>query len=209
MDSLETNLRQEINDQFRKIRQKLHTVTETEDKTESAQIIAELHTMNEQIFQTKQEISGLKPSEGDNSSLSVATMDLSEVVKATEDAANSIMENAENIDEIVAKIKSKLPEGDPDSIEADVEKLEFVSMELITACSFQDLTGQRINKVVNTLSYVEERLQKLIDIWRIEHGEIDLHEITFAKGDDRQEKEMIHGPQSSGMDQSDIDAMFD
>jgi chemotaxis protein CheZ len=84
------------------------------------------------------------------------------------------MENAENIDEIVAKIKSKLPEGDPDSIEADVEKLEFVSMELITACSFQDLTGQRINTVVNTLSYVEERLQKLIDIWRIEHGEIDL-----------------------------------
>jgi hypothetical protein len=81
-----TNLRQEINDQFRKIRQKLHTVTKTEDKTESAQIIAELHTMNEQIFQTKQKISGLKPSEGHNSTLSVATMELSEVGKATEDA---------------------------------------------------------------------------------------------------------------------------
>ena len=159
MASLETNVCQEIKDQFRRICAKLDVAAETEEKSSTDQIIAEIHAINEHIHQTKQEISGLKSIDEDNTSLSVATEELSEVVKTTEEAANSIMENAEKIDGIVAKIKSKLPEGDPDGIEADVDRLEFVSMELIIACGFQDITGQRINKVVNTLSYIEGRLQ--------------------------------------------------
>ena len=209
MASLETSVREEIQDQIGRICEKLDGAADTGEQAPADQVIAEIHAMNEQIHQTKQEIAGLKSVDGDNSSLSLATEELGEVVKATEEAANSIMENAEKIDAIVAGIKSRLPDEDADGIESDVDRLEFISMELITACGFQDITGQRINKVVNTLSYIEGRLQKLIEIWGIEQGEADVHEITFAKDDARTEKELIHGPQSAGMDQSDIDALFD
>ena len=92
----------------------------------------------------------------------------------------------------------------------DVDKLEFIGMELLTACSFQDITGQRINKVVNSLNYIEERLQKMIDVWHIENGTADLQKIALPKDDQRQDNELLHGPQSgAGMNQDDIDALFD
>jgi chemotaxis protein CheZ len=38
-------------------------------------------------------------------------------------------------------------------------------MGLFEACSFQDITGQRITKVVRSLTYVETRVNKLIEAW--------------------------------------------
>ena len=111
----------------------------------------------------------------------------------------------------MVELRGKIPEGDPDEIGPNVEKLEFIGMELTTACSFQDLTRQRINKVVNSLNYIEERLQKMIKIWNIEHGTADLKQMTFAKDDDRKDRDLLSGPQAKedAMGQDDIDAMFD
>ena len=38
-------------------------------------------------------------------------------------------------------------------------------MEIFTACSFQDLTGQRTTKVINVLRYIEQRIGSMIAIW--------------------------------------------
>ena len=56
-----------------------------------------------------------------------------------------------------------------------------------------------------------ERLRKMIEIWHIEHGTADTHKMTFATDDAREDKDLIHGPQSegAGMGQDDIDNLFD
>jgi chemotaxis regulatin CheY-phosphate phosphatase CheZ len=48
--------------------------------------------------------------------------------------------------------------GDPDGMLPDIGRLENISMELLTTCCFKDITGLRINKVVNLLDYIEARL---------------------------------------------------
>ena len=46
-----------------------------------------------------------------------------------------------------------------------VESINDACMRIFEACSFQDITGQRITKVVSTLTYIEERLHGLQDAW--------------------------------------------
>jgi len=186
-------------------------VAEDTSKTTVDQIMAEIHAMNEHITLTKSEIAALKPVDEANTSLTVATEELSEVVKATEEAANSIMDSAEQISVLTEGIRGRISEGDPDGIEPEIDKLDYVGTDLLTACSFQDITGQRINKVVNALNYVEERLSKMIDIWQIENGTADTQGMVFASDDERDaaDKNLLHGPQSEGLNQDDIDALFD
>lgn len=223
IQSLEDSLAEKIASQIENLDKKVEATQEKVDapagedaKSQIDEIMAEIQAMNDHITATKQEIAALKPEDDSSTTISTATEELGEVVKATEEAANTILENAEQIDGIVSELRGKVPEGDPDDVGPDVDKLEFISINLLTACSFQDITGQRINKVVNSLNYIEERLQKMIDIWRIEDGTADLQAMTFAKDDDRDDKDMLHGPQASegegegaGLDQSAIDALFD
>ncbi len=212
LTSLRADIRAEISTDIKDLLKKIDISKNVEKDTDVVErVMAEVKSLNDHIAATKEEITALKSADEANSSLSSATMELSEVVKTTENAANAILENAELIDGLVAGLRKKVPEGDPDNIETDIDKLEFISMELLTACSFQDITGQRINKVVNALNYIEERLRRMIEIWNIKQGTADSHAMTFASDDTREDKEMIHGPQggSTGMGQDDIDSMFD
>jgi chemotaxis protein CheZ len=76
-------------------------------------------------------------------------LELEAVVQATEAAANQIMEAAEAIGDW-------LRDGS-----RDVESLEGVAMRLnsiFEACSFQDVTGQRIRRAIQHLQHVETML---------------------------------------------------
>ncbi|MBL4691677.1 MAG: protein phosphatase CheZ [Rhodospirillales bacterium] len=208
--SLEDSISRKVSKQIKDLSKKLDVAAEDDPANSIEDIMAEILAMNDHIETTKQQIASLKPADDTNTTISTATDELGEVVKTTEEAANTILENAEQMDVIVAKLRGKIPEDDPDGMAPEIDKLEFIGMELMTACSFQDITGQRINKVVNSLNYIEERLQKMIDVWHIENGTADLQKIALPKDDQRQDKELLHGPQSgAGMNQDDIDALFD
>jgi chemotaxis protein CheZ len=77
-------------------------------------------------------------------------MELESVVHATESAATRIMEAAE-------AIGSWLRTGrrDAESIEEVAEKVNAI----FEACSFQDLTGQRIRRAIEHLQKVETMLE--------------------------------------------------
>ena len=45
----------------------------------------------------------------------------------------------------------------------------------------------------------------MIGIWRIKNGTANLQEMALPKGDMREDRDLLHGPQSQGMDQDDID----
>ena len=62
--------------------------------------------------------------------------------------------------------------------------------------------------MVRSLTYVEERVNKLIEAW----GRSELEEITIALEKNKTEDEkLLHGPQREGVaiSQDDIDALFD
>lgn len=87
-------------------------------------------------------------------------------------------------------------------------------MKIFEACSFQDITGQRISKVVKTLNHVEDRVGKLISILGIT-GSTDGAKGTTSildSGDGEiSDKELLQGPAlaGEGIDQSEIDSLLD
>ena len=82
-------------------------------------------------------------------------------------------------------------------------------MVIFEACSFQDITGQRIAKVVETLQHIEERVSRFADVMNAKDidGFLTEHERERAE---RKEKFLLHGPQlaGGGVDQAKVDEMF-
>ena len=120
----------------------------------------ELQEMSGMIQQAKREIAAMKPqgSSNDNRILS-ATEELDAIVSATERATGEILTKAERLGE-VCDLVGALPGG-----QGLQEELSTISMDLLLACSFQDITGQRITKVVNVLRYLETRINSMVEIW--------------------------------------------
>jgi chemotaxis regulatin CheY-phosphate phosphatase CheZ len=88
-----------------------------------------------------------------------ATEALDAVVRTTEGATSSILEAAEQIQELAWSLR----EGGANSETCDT--LDQRAADIYTACSFQDLTAQRTKKVVGTLRSIEGRINGLVDAW--------------------------------------------
>ncbi len=91
--------------------------------------------------------------------LGEATSALDAIVKTTENATSDILAAAESIQEIAWHLRERQIE------EAVCDKIDHLATEIYTACGFQDLTAQRTQKVVGTLSFLEERINALVDLW--------------------------------------------
>src|SRR3954454_13573343 len=91
--------------------------------------------------------------------------------------------------------------------------IEVQVMEIMTACSFQDITGQRTTKVINTLRYIEERVNALIEVWGVDRtGSGAIPDVAAAHrklNDARPDAHLLNGPQldGQGVSQNDIDAL--
>ena len=79
-------------------------------------------------------------------------------------------------------------------------------MEIFTACSFQDLTGQRTTKVINVLRYIEQRIGSMIAIWG--EDKIAREDLPPDPVDDRPDSHLLHGPSLTGIDQNEVDQLM-
>ncbi|WP_434051136.1 MAG: protein phosphatase CheZ [Roseibium sp.] len=149
--------------------------------------IAEMH---EAIERTKAEIANIKAEGDDDSNRFVdASHELDAIVTQTEGATQSILEAAEQIQEQAWVLREN---GADD---AACDEIDAKATEIFMACSFQDLTGQRTNKVVQVLRYLESRINLMIGIWGIEGVEA---EDTAGPVDTRPDAHLLNGPQRSG-----------
>ena len=48
------------------------------------------------------------------------------------------------------------------------DKIDQRATDIYTACSFQDITGQRTEKVVKALRFIEQRINAMIEIWGVD-----------------------------------------
>lgn len=173
------------------------------------QFKTELDQIQGAINETKREIAGLHQSGFSNDKLSVVTGELDEVVNGTERATESILSAAEDIDRNATDLAASLRQSRNRDQAHDIQEQVI---QIFEACNFQDLTGQRITKVVNTLKYVEERVDAMMAIWGgLEaFDDIAVAPMPNSAGD----HELLHGPGDNEEDpmrasQDDIDALFD
>jgi chemotaxis protein CheZ len=178
------------------------------DHNEIDRVRNEVLGIASRIEQTKREIGALKHPLAREDKLSTASMELSSVVAQTEDATSRIFDNVERIEEISREVRSM---NIDDFAKDRVSEMSDLCTNIIEACSFQDLTGQRINKVVRTLAFIEERVQKMLEIW----GPGEIERLPVPEEDPLHIKDtggvVLHGPQDADKtnSQADIDKLFD
>jgi chemotaxis protein CheZ len=157
------------------------------------------------IQRVRQEIASIdRPADEDHQFDSTGEQ-LEAIVKATEEATDTIMECMESNEDAIDKLRKHI--SDPDQVTL-LDQIITNGNEVFKACSFQDITGQRVNKVVKSITYVEERVMALVDIM----GKANIAEIDVAPDREKTDDEkLLSGPQlkGEGLSQSDIDNLFD
>lgn len=161
-------------------------------------LYTELEDLATYIRHAKEEIADIKPKEISSDHIPNATDELDAVVGATEEATNKIMDECDVISEV----------GGECSPEAN-EKLVACTTRIFEACNFQDITGQRITKVVQTLKYIDGKVEALLEALGEEIGRDK--PIHTKEGDEKAEAALLNGPQlpQNAIDQDEIDKMME
>jgi chemotaxis regulatin CheY-phosphate phosphatase CheZ len=160
----------------------------------------ELRAMSAYIHQTRSEIAALRPADAGSNRIMAATGELESIVLETERATSDILSGVERIQALALKLPK---DGDMGKIAAALQK---EVTEMLTACSFQDITGQRTTKVVSTLHYIEQRVNSMVGIWGAQDGGgVPAPDIKAAEPDDAPMHAHAPEPRPS---QADIDAIF-
>jgi chemotaxis protein CheZ len=167
----------------------------------------ELDLIYDAISRTKHEIAVLHGKSFNGGEMSKVTGELGAVVGGTEEATQQILEAAEAIDQAAAAMTKV---NSPDQKKLLSEEIGERVVSIFEACNFQDLTGQRISKVMTTMKFIENHITVMMDIW----GGIDaIRAHAPAIVDDREgDARLLNGPKNEGdvghASQNDIDALF-
>ncbi len=168
----------------------------------------ELDLIYDAINRTKREIAVLHGKSFNGEEMARVNGELGAVVGGTEEATQQILEAAEAIDQAASALTKV---NSPDQQKLISEEIQERVVSIFEACNFQDLTGQRIKKVMNTMKFIENHITVMMDIW----GGVDAikaHAPPIV--DNRAEDEkLLNGPKlaedAGHASQDDIDALFD
>src|SRR6476661_1977707 len=122
----------------------------------------ELDLIHDAINRTKREIAVLHGKSFDGNEMAKVTGELGAVVGGTEQATQQILEAAESIDQAASAL-AKVTSLDQQKILS--EEIQERVVSIFEACNFQDLTGQRISKVMATMKFIENHITIMMDIW--------------------------------------------
>jgi len=134
------------------------------------------------------------------------TRELDAVVESAERATQQILGAAEDIEDAANTLSASLQRQQEQALALDIQDNV---LRIFEACNFQDLSGQRIAKVLTTLKFVEDRIAHMIEIW----GGIDAFRTYAAAATITPDgSATLHGPKLDGdqghVSQDDVDAMF-
>lgn len=193
------------------IRDVLEAMISTLDGTivsNDADVVAELEELSSFIERTRAEIAAINPEEIPDEHIPAATDELDAVVDATEAATNSIMEAAEIVEAVAEEIS-------PDR----AARLSDAVTQIYEACSFQDITGQRINKVVIALREIETKVETVVEKFGPDpetreemkrQRQAAKENTSMESVEELTEEDLLEGPQmpENANSQDDIDALL-
>lgn len=116
-----------------------------------ATLLAELEGLGRTIARAKAEIAALSVDDITGAHIPSATDELDAIVGHTAQATNEILDCCE----VLERLQSDVPEAAAAALQGAVTRI-------YEACSFQDITGQRIGKVVNALKAIEQRVEAAV-----------------------------------------------
>ncbi len=156
-------------------------------------ILTELRDLLLVIEEMRRDMGMARPSDITGKHIPGATDELSAIVEATSEATGNIMDCCDVILEKAGAVGGE----NGDEISAEV-------MKIFEACSFQDVTGQRVSKVVKTFNDIEEKIDRLVSVLGVKvSGE---PEEDNRSGDEK----LLNGPQMAdqAISQDDIDKLM-
>ncbi len=143
----------------------------------------------------KEEIAKIQPSQIKSLDIPVATDELDAIVGATEVATNAILDAAETLSEIATEVPQE-----------QSDKLTDVTTKIYEASNFQDITGQRITKIIGTLRQIEAKVVALARAVGEEIEDATVDYVDQRTGDEA----LLNGPAlpEAANSQDDIDALL-
>jgi chemotaxis protein CheZ len=162
-------------------------------------IYSELEGLAKYILSAKREIAALRPDEITSEHLPNATDELDAIVGSTEEATNAILHAMETLGNLTEKMEPEV-----------ADQVNEAVTQVYEACNFQDLTGQRITKIVKALKHIEDRVDGLVAAFG---DEIAKHREEHPKQEAAKQvtdKDLLNGPQlpDDAGKQDDIDALL-
>ena len=156
--------------------------------TMRAALVAEVEQLGRTVALARDEVARLRTEGEDASPIPDATDELDAIVEHTAQATETILEASEALD----LVADRCPADAADEIHAH-------TMRIFEACSFQDITGQRIGKVVAALKVIENQVARLAGSWS-----------AAAPETDSDRDPLLNGPQArhAAMDQDAIDKLL-
>lgn len=136
---------------------------------------------------------------GDGNTAANTGVELDAVVKATDKAANTILDQADQLSMFIEACYEHGWANDEERKET-MDRMKLAVQEIILACSFQDITGQRIRKTLESIEDVETRLSE------------SLSKLGIQQEPSKKEKTEDTPPKAAAQEtstQADIDALFD
>ncbi len=149
------------------------------------QLFHELKDLQKIIEEARSEISASGAHDIKAQHIKTSTDELDAVVSSTAEATMTIMNACENIEKISAD-----------------EKVQNEIIRIYEACSFQDITGQRIKKVVSSLKQIDEKVGMLLKVIGDKMPGMERPEPARAA--------LLNGPQlpANAISQEDIDKLL-
>ncbi len=157
-------------------------------------LLAEVEELGKTIASAKAEIAALRVDDITQAHIPFATDELDAIVEHTATATNAILSSCETLDAVSGSLSGEA-----------AAKLQDATTRIYEACSFQDITGQRITKVVGTLKAIEAKVAQIIVAFGGTGG--GMESVSAEPADDAS---LLNGPQhpTVAMDQSDIDRLL-
>lgn len=174
----------------------LNKVENAEEGTHDA-IYMELRVLHSLIEEARREVGSTRPGDINNKYIPGATDELDAVVEATAGATGAIMDSCEAIEKIATELGG----------EAGTQLTEQIT-KIYEACSFQDITGQRIKKVITALKAIEEKVNNLMRI--VGEKSPGMEESGVQGESSVGDKALLNGPQlpGKGINQDEIDKLL-
>jgi chemotaxis protein CheZ len=168
----------------------------------------ELDLIHDAINRTKREIAVLHGKSFDGQEMAKVNGELGAVVGGTEHATQQILEAVEAIDQAATALSKNVSADQQRLLSEEIQERVVAIFE---ACNFQDLTGQRISKVMGTMKFIEQHIMEMMEIW----GGVDAIKAHAPPIVDTRvgDAKLLNGPKIDGdvghASQDDIDALFD
>ncbi|MCR9236151.1 MAG: hypothetical protein NXI17_05725 [Alphaproteobacteria bacterium] len=126
------------------------------------QLHLEVAELSAAIQLTHQEISELGSQQAQNGGFAPSANEMDDILEHTEKAISDILQAAE-------AMQASAWAAREDGTDTEVcDRLDKCAIDIYTACTFQELTGQRIAKLLSLMEFTESHVVRMLQHWQVD-----------------------------------------